>query len=256
MKKLISSALAVAAIVCTTSSLAATSDGNLISESRNDVTVLQADETATSSMPGFRGGDIVSFNVGDLISGNHLTIISYKMGSETDLNNATIQYINQYEIDEETREVEYIVRDNADEGIYKLSLSGNDGSEAINFYYKVGNPEVVMIPGDGTSYKKIQEYQSGGKTKYAVGFVAKAVIGSNDVSFTDVGITELGFTFTANGKSITRKLTQEQFDAIAQAQKYTETDGGIAFVYGITIYGIDDMEKANAIVAEAYRLDN
>lgn len=255
MKKLISSALAVAAIVCTTSSLAASSEGNLISGSRNDVAVLQSDETATSSMPGFRGGDIVSFNVGDLISGNYLTIISYKMGSEADLNNATIQYINQYKVDDVTREVEYVVRDNADDGIYKLSLNGNDEGEVINFYYKVGNPEVTIVPGDGTSYKKIEEYQNGGKTKYAVGFVAKAVIGSNDVSFTDVGISELGFTFTANGKTITQKLTKEQFDAIAEAQKYIETDGGVAFVYGVTIYGIESVEKANEIVAEAYKLD-
>jgi len=256
MKKLISSALAVAAIVCATSSLAATSDGTLGSESRNDVTALQKVDTETSSMPGFRGGDVISFNVGNLISGNNLTIISYKLNNEDSLNNATIQYINQYEIDEVTKNVEYVVRDNVEDGIYKLSLNGNDNSEVINFYYKVGNPEFSVVPGDGTSYKKIESYQSGGQTKYAVGFVAKAVLGSNDVSFPDVGVSELGFTFTANGTTITQKLTQEPFDAIAEAQKYIESDGGIAFVYGVTVYGIDSMEKANAIVADVYKLDN
>jgi len=257
MKRFISAALAVMSIVCTTSSLAATSDGVLGEGSRNNITEFQTVETSTADMPGFRAGDIIQFDVDALTNENHLTVVSYKLGEDDNLNNATIQYVNQYKIDSETKSIEYTVRENTEDGIYKISLNGNDESEIINFYYKVGTPSVSMVVEDNTkSYWNLSEYSVGGPARYAVGFVAKAVIGSNDVSLSDVGISALGFKFTVDGETVTQTLTQEQFDAIAEANKYAETDGGIAFVYGVTVYGIPSIEKVNAIVAEAYYQDN
>ena len=252
MKKLISAILAATSIVCTTSSLAATSDGALTSASRNAVSIFETVETSTSSMPGFRGGDTISFDVSGLTNDNHLTVVSYKLGEDAELSNANIQYVNQYKIDAVTKTIEYTVRDNTEEGIYKLSLSGNDESEIVNFYYKVGNPTVSLVVDDSTKYWNITEYPSGNTTKYAVGFVAKAVLGSGDVTLADMGVSELGFTFTADGKTVTQKLTPEQINAITDAQMYAETDGGVAFVYGVTIYGIPSMDEVNAIEAEAY----
>lgn len=252
MRKLVSVILAVASIVCTTSSLAATSNGTLSSASRNDIGTLESVETNVTSMPTFRGGDTILFDVGGLISGNTLTVVSYKLKDSVELTDATIQYVNQYPIDGETGTVEYVVRDTTEEGIYKLSLSGNDETEMINFYYKVGNPVVAIIPNDATKYWNIEQHDNG----YAVGFVAKAVIGSNEVSLEELGIASLGFKFTANGKELISKLTQEQFDAISDAQKYYETDGSVAFVYGVTIYGIESVAQADAINAEAYSEDN
>lgn len=256
MRKLMAVFLAVMSMVCTTSSLAAVSDGKIDSQPRNDITAFETVETNTAKMPAFRAGDIITFDVSGLTEENFLTVISYKLGQSNGLNNETIQYINQYKIDAQTKTIEYVVRKATQDGIYKLSLNGNDEGETINFYYKVGNPAVSMVVGDSTSYKIMEEYQSGGMTKYAIGFVGKATIGSTDVSFKDVGVAELGFTFTANGKTITQKLTKEQFDAIEAAQMYVETDGSVSFVYGITIYGIESLNEANAIVAEAYSLDN
>ena len=255
MKKFISAAVAVMLAMGTTSALAATSDGTLGVASRNQVEVFQTVETSTDSMPGFRAGDIIQFDVTGLTENKYLTVVSYKMGSGVALGNDTIQYVNQYVIDSETKTIEYAVRENTAEGIYKLSINGNDKTNVINFYYKVGNPDVSMVFGDGTSYNVIEEYTTGGVTKYAVGFVAKAVLGSNEVSFGDVGVAELGFKFTANGKEVTQTLTEEQFNAIEQASMYAETDGGVAFVYGVTIYGMTSMDEVNSIKAEAYKAD-
>ena len=256
MKKLISAVLVLASMAVTSTALAATSDGTLGSQSRNDVSSFQTVVTDTDSMPGFRSGDVISFDVTDLISGKNLTVISYKLGDSVTLGNDTIQYVNQYQIDGSSKTIEYTVRENTEEGIYKLTLNGNDNSNVINFYYKVGNPSVSLMVNDSTPYWNITEYENGGVKKFAVGFVAKAVIGSTDVSLADVGIKELGFSFTANGKAVTQKLTKEQFDAIEEAQKYAETDGGVAFVYGVTIYGMTSMEEVNAITADAYVLEN
>ena len=255
MKKLISAAIAVMLAVGTTSAFAATSDGVLDAGSRNEVAAFQTVETSTDNMPGFRSGDIIQFDVEGLAENSYLTIVSYKLGDGVALGNDTIQYVNQYVIDADTKTIEYAVRENTAEGIYKLSINGNDKTNVINFYYKVGNPEVSMMVGDSTSYKVIEEYENAGVKKFAVGFVAKAVLGSNEVTFGDVGVTELGFKFTANGKEVTKALTADQFNAIKEATKYAETEGGVAFVYGVTIYGMTSMEEVNAISAEAYKLD-
>ena len=255
MKKFISATIAVMLAIGTTSIFAATSDGTLGADSRNGIGTFQCVETSTDSMPGFRAGDVIQFDVKELTEDNYLTVVSYKLGDNVTLSNATIQYVNQYMIDDESKTIEYVIRENTAEGIYKLAINGNDKSSVINFYYKIGNPKVSMIFGDGTSYVVKDEYTTGGVKKYAVGFVAKAVLGSNEVSFEDVGVKELGFTFTANGIKVTQKLTEAQFSAIKEATKYAETDGGVAFVYGVTIYGMTSLGEANAIVAEAYQLD-
>lgn len=256
MKKLISAVLVLASMAVSSTALAATSDGTLGSQSRNDVSSFQTVVTGTDSMPGFRSGDVISFDVTNLTSGNNLTVISYKCGDSVALGNDTIQYVNQYQVDESSKTIEYTVRENTEEGIYKVTLNGNDGSEVITFYYKVGNPSVSMMVNDSTPYWNITEYENGGVKKFAVGFIAKAVIGSADVSLADVGIKELGFNFTANGETVTQKLTKTQFDAIKEATKYAETEGGVSFVYGVTIYGMTSMEQVNAITADTYVLEN
>lgn len=256
MRKLISVILAVASIVCTTSSLAASSTGALISESRNDISVMETEQTSVADMPAFRGGDTIQFNVDGLTNEKFLTIISYKYNSD-DFSDATIQYIDQYTIDSSTKMVEYTVRETTKEGIYKLSLSGNDETGIVDFYYKVGNPVITMMPKDeNTNYWNIESYESNGETLWAVGFVAKAVVGSNEVSIEELGVKGLGIKLTANGKTVSEALTQEQFKAISTAQKYYETSGSVAFVYGLTVYGIDSVASADAISAEAYHQDN
>ena len=252
MRKLVSVILAVASIVCTTSSLAASSTGALASDSRNDITVMETDQASKTTMPAFKGGDRIKFDVSTLTNGNFLSIISYKYNKPEDLSDATIQYIDQYTISQDTQTVEYIVRDNTEDGIYKLSFSGNDESEIVDFYYKVGNPVVAMMPNGNLNYWNMKKHTIGGTEYYAVGYVAKAVIGSNDVSFTDLGIKNFGFKFTVDGKEVTATLTQEQFDAIGKAQGYFETAGKVAFIYGVTMYGIDTVENADAIKAEVH----
>ena len=114
MKKAISLFLVLSVLCFATSAMAAIGNSG-VTGSRNSVTTMPSDNSA--SMPGFRPGDTISFNVTGLTADNELTLISYKMGSESNCSDSTVQYINQYTLTGTTQSVSYTIRNQAS-GIY------------------------------------------------------------------------------------------------------------------------------------------
>ncbi|MBO5060085.1 MAG: hypothetical protein J6C82_04145 [Clostridia bacterium] len=245
MKKLVS--VVLAALVMTFSATAFAAEAGELSSSRNSVTTLAGEVTA-SSIPGFRPTDTLLFNLSGLTTENQMTLISYKVNSEgveADLDNTTIQYINQYTLDADTKEIKYTIRD-IEEGIYKIVI--NDGTTTLNYFYKVGNPQIELIRGaNDTDYITKEEYTEDGV--YSIAFVAKASLGPN-VSFEEVGISDVGFyveNTAAENKNYTATLTNEK---LTELYKAVETDGDCNIYYGVTIYNIPADTDVSTIKVE------
>ena len=246
MKKLISVLLTVCAIAANTSALADTdspSAGNL-DNSRNSIQALST--TEEGSLPGFRPGDILKFDVSNVTSGKQLTLISYKYGDNMELGNNTVQYINQYTLDADSKTIEYKVRD-IQEGIYNIVINANDGSKVATFYYKVGNPKLDIIKGTDSTYFKSQQNSDG---TYSIAFVASATLGSNEVSFGDTGIETLGITVKQGENSAKSAFSKNIDDVIKDYWTNLETEGSLTFYYGLTVYNVPERE-INNITAEA-----
>lgn len=247
MKKLISVLLTVCAIAANTSALADTvspSAGEL-DNSRNNIQILST--TEEGSLPGFRPGDTLKFNVSNVTSGKQLTLISYKYGDNMELGNNTVQYINQYTLDANSKTIEYKVRD-IQEGIYNIVINANDGSKVATFYYKVGNPKVnIVTPGETSTYYKSQKNADG---TYSIAFIGSATLGSNEVSFGDTGIETLGITVKHDKGSATSAFSKNIDDVIKVYWDSLETEGSLTFYYGLTVYNVPEAE-INNITAEA-----
>lgn len=249
MKKLAVILLTVSSLLLSASAFAATSDGKLEgSAPRNDKENLVSAESSKADMPCFRAGDTLKFKVSNLTSGNQLTLISYKLGSETDLSNEVIQYINQYTLDANTRDISYQIRNTTD-GIYKIVINDNDDDDTNNLvlYYKVGNPNIEIksngILGNGYVSK---EYNVDDSTTYSIGFLASVTMDGTDVSYADVGLKKVGFNFTDS-----KNKTFTQTEALPGLNpKNIETNGSISFLYGVTIYNVPDGVTITATAVE------
>lgn len=255
MKKFISVLAAVCMLVASTSAFAATvgdlKTDNGVQGVRNNVSALSENEDGT--LPCFRPGDVLNFEISGLTSGKILTLISYKVGDGIKLGNDTIQYIDQQVIDGESSAAEatdakytvkYKIRD-IDEGIYKIAMNANDSTAVLNFYYKVGDPKIELVEGtkenstDKTSYYKMNQNSDG---SYSIAFIGKVSLGSSDVSLTDAGVNNVGFTFTGTddnaGKSHVSALSAESLQTTEGASNKIEANGSITYYYGLTMYGV------------------
>lgn len=249
MKKFISVLAAVCMLVATTSAFAQPTVGKLQADNgvqgvRNNVDALSAQQNG--DLPCFRPGDVLNFEISGLTSGRILTLISYKSGTGIELGNDTIQYIDQQVVEgsSSTSEaadakytVKYKIRD-IDEGIYKIAMNANDSTGVLSFYYKVGDPKIGLVKGtDDTPYYTMKQNSDG---SYSIAFIGKVSLGSNDVSLTDAGIKNVGFTFTGTGdntkKSHVSTLTANGLQEATNAK--IEAEGSITYYYGLTMYGV------------------
>lgn len=217
MKKLISVLLAVSALALSTSAFAAPAVSD-----RNPAATTLAD-AATDTLPCFRNGDTVTFQLTDL-TGAQLTLISSKVGATAD--NSTIQYINQYTVSEGAATVTYKIRALTD-GTYNILIKDGDAA-VVDYFYTVANPAVApaKISADGADYIIMQN----GQTVFYAAFAS--VEGAN---FTESGVTSVGFTF--NEKAAPDTLSAAELDAMIG-----EVSGKVNVVYGIQMNGVEDVD--------------
>ena len=257
MRKLVSTLIAVCAMAVNVNTFAAPTPGNFLNSSRNEKTGLVNTTNALADLPTFRANDIIKFNVSGLKSGKQFTLISYKVDEE-DLTNSSVQYINQYTLTGDNHTIEYRVRDISD-GIYQITLNANSGEtdDVATFYYKVGTPKVEIIPAEeGKYYTKLQDNKNG---TLSVAFVAKATIGTVDVSFSEAGVASFGLDVNlgkdSSGNDVIRT---EKFEGSINeiVTKFLETNeanieinGSYTIYYGLTVYNIPDEEAATSIKA-------
>ena len=277
MKKAISILLAITTLAFATSAMADTGTANLTNGKSNGVQYNRntnsfvASSTSTSTMPCFRPGDTVKFDVTGAAVNDDITLITYELGQVNSLSNSTLQYINQYKAEATTQNVSYVVRDLAS-GVYQLDIKV--GSNAVkSLYYKIGNVRAAMIPANGNTDAFI--IRDNGDNTWSVGFVGKVMVDNNITTLADIG-AEPGFAITIGGT--TKKYNFGGTDggdsiedlAVADTTAYHSGDklqldathtsaltagselyGGYSFVYGMTIYNIDSSELAAAIEADA-----
>ena len=278
MKKVISILLAVMMLACATSAMADTGTSNLTNGYSNgtqynrNTNTFVASSGSTSTMPCFRPGDTVKFDVTGAAVGDDITIVTYRLGQGGSLSDSTLQYINQYKATANTQNVSYVVRDIKPTGVYQLDIKV--GSNAVKtLYYKTGNVDACMIPTPGnTSAFVIREITGG---TWSVGFVGKVTIDNNVTSLADIG-AKPGFAITIGGTTKNynfggsnggdpiedlslsnttayRSGDELQLDAThaSALSAGNELYGGYSFVYGMTVYNVDTYAHAAAITATA-----
>lgn len=143
MKKAISIMLAVATLAFATSALAdTTSTGNVENKTANKTFAASPEDT--DSMPCFEQGDTVEFTISGAKEGDDITLLSFKNGEEVE--DTTVQYIDQYVATGSTQDVIYTIRDLAD-GVYNLKIKVED-NELYTVYYMVGDVSSDVTYGD------------------------------------------------------------------------------------------------------------
>lgn len=246
MAKFIPALIAIFALTANISAYAVTSEGTLTQPTRNEIQTLgESTDDGLSykdkdSLPAFRAGDVLQFDISELTASKELILISHKYNA--DLSDSTVQYLNQYTIDAASMTINYKIRD-IEDGIYKIVLNGNDGLNIANFYYKVGNPTISIVKGndDTTDYYLSKEYDG----TYSVAFVAKVTMDTADVTLQDTGIETVGLEFNlkdASGKKVYKDLSSTQISNLLYGD---EIGGTVSFYYGLTMYKIpaEDLDK-------------
>ncbi len=225
MKKLISVLLAVSTLALSTSVFAAPAVTD-----RNPAAETLA-EASTDTLPCFRNGDTVTFDLAGL-TGAQLTLISSKVGQTAD--NSTIQYINQYTVAEGAATVTYKIRALTD-GLYNILIKDGDAA-VVDYFYTVANPTVApaKATADGVDY-----LVAWNEATQIAGFAAFASV--EGANFTESGVKSVGFTF--NEKAVAETLSAEELDAMIG-----EVSGKVNVVYGIQM---TDVEDVNAIEPSA-----
>lgn len=237
MKKFAAVLCAVMSLCCAGNAFAAIEGNALTDGSRNNVGTLSDKIDNTTNLPCFRPGDTLSFNISGLKENEQLTLISYKYDA-TSIDNETIQYIDQKTVKSTTDTVKYKIRD-VEQGIYSIKLK-TDSESLYTLYYKVGKPEVKLVKGkDGNTWAvKIDAEDN----TSSLGYVGLITIGSQDVSFADVGVTDVGFEFKADRRSGESKLVNDKdttLDEILESTaEKTETSGTISFYFAQTLNNV------------------
>ena len=258
MRKAISLFL-VAAVLCLSTTAFATVATSGVTGAKNGETSLNSTYNGTggrtATMPGFRPGDTISFDVTGVTSGNEMTLICYKYGAESDgLTSSEVSYINQYTLSDTSQEISYTIPAGS-AGIYKVVI--NDSSSPVaNFYYKVGAASAGLLNSrEGTQYL-IKETGSG---TYSVGFLGQVTITDSEVRLQDIGANP-GFTIinSASGKTKTYAfgLGTNSGNTVADFDNF-EVNGSYSYIYGLTIYNVPASDKdsftatANAYITSA-----
>lgn len=258
MKKIALVLCAMMTLSCMNSVFAATVSDTTTS-SRN--TTESFATVSTDSMPSFRAGDTLSFNVSGLAEGTQLTIISYKVNGG-EIGNDTVQYIDQRTIKSDTDKVEYKIRD-INDGIYCVAVKDGNSS-AYTLYYKVGTPKVEVIKGAGnTDYYVTEENKdANGNTVYSVGYLAAASFKTDELSLEDYGISGFGFRYSLEGYedadvAPTEAQVNELKKQIDEWINGNEVQGEFSFYYINTIKNVPAGDEGN-ITAKAtmYNSDN
>ncbi len=264
MRKVISLFLAVAVLCLSTSAMAAPTAGTVSGMRKSTNNTLQGSESSTSSMPCFRPGDTISFSVGSVVSGEELTVISYKNGETPD--DTTVQYINQYTLSSSSQSISYTIR-NLDSGVYMLKFTGSTSGSAT-FYYKIGNATVQVLDNDdkdgngkgtfvtGYGDPYIMKQMDGVGGTWSIGFIGKVTVDSADVTLSDIGATP-GFEITNGSKTHSYGFGQTGQKTVANLESVTgnaklEISGSYSFIYGLTLYdvpnGTENSYTAQAVV--------
>lgn len=259
MKKAISLFLAVSVLCFATSAMAISTNTLTGKKSGAD----EMPTTSGGSMPYFRNGDTISFNVSDVSSGKELTLISYK-----DDDTSAVQYINQYTLSSLSEPISYTIPDTAATGTYVIKINDEENT-AAEFYYKVGNIKAELITnrnastntgtivtGQGDPYmiQLITEGEYNGK--YSVAFLGKVTIAdANGLTLSDLDATP---GFEVENISTNRKTTSKfgigenpSVSALQGTMRNAEVGGDCWFVYALTIYSVPSVEDANNLRATA-----
>lgn len=260
MRKVISLFLAVAVLCLSTSAMAAPTAGTVSGMRKSTNNTLQDSASSTSSMPCFRPGDTISFSVGSVVSGEELTVISYKNGETPD--DTTVQYINQYTLSSSSQSISYTIR-NLDSGVYMLKFTGSTSGSAT-FYYKIGNATVQVLDNDDkdgngkgtfvTGYGDPYIMKQANDNTWSIGFVGMVTVDSADVTLSDLGATP-GFQITNGPKTKSYGFGQEGQKTVANLESVTgnaklEISGSYSFIYGLTLYDVPNGTQ-NSYTAQA-----
>lgn len=219
MKKAISILVAAAALAFATSAMAAV--GGTTTTSRNSNSTFP---TSAASMPSFRVGDTLTITATDLASGNELTVLSYKDGAEK--SDSTIQYIEQYTLDNTTKSISFTIRDKAT-GLYHLQL--NDGENPVDFYYTIGKVTAELVTQTNDASNSDAYYAKEYDGTWSVGFVGKITVDGGVPS--DFAVNP-GFHMTEGANEQTYHLNS------APADGDYEVNGTSTYLYGFTMYKI------------------
>lgn len=253
MKKLISVLATVCLLAANVGSFAyAAPMAGTVTSSRNNVENLGSN--TSENLPCFRPGDTLKFDVSGVTAEKELTLISYKYdidSTSTALTNSNVQYINQYTLENSTQAIEYKIRENTDEGIYKILINGNDGTEAnevATFYYKVGDVKLGMVKfTDNDTEKNYYKLETNTDGSYDIAFIAKATINS-EVSFADLGVTGLGIELKSGDKTVNTEYLTNIDSKIVKGNTETgnnnsiEANGDITFYYGVAVVDVPSTE--------------
>lgn len=255
MRKAISLFLA-ASVLCLSTSAMAAPGTSAVTGSRNSTTTMPT--STGSSMPCFKPGTTITFNVTNLTIGDEVTLITYKNGDTP--SNSTVQYINQYTAEATTQGISYTIRSGLPQGIYELEING--GGTVSKFYYKVGDATVVALHNsnrDGrtsggtfnTGYGNPYIIKQAENGTWSVGFVGKVTVGSGEITLSDLGANP-GFAIKegANTKKYGYGVGgNKAVSALEGTTKY-EVNGSYSFIYGLTMYNVENGHQ-NSITAEA-----
>lgn len=258
MKRAISLFLALSMLCFATSAMADVTNSG-VTGSRNNLSTMPT-AANSNSMPCFRPGDTISFNVSGVTKDEELTVISYITGSASNLSDSTVQYINQYTLTGTTQAISYTIRDEAS-GIYAIKINDSVGSTVATFYYKVGRATAVLVQGQsstvsagtfGTPYRMVQMPDG----TWSIGFIGKVTLDSTVVNLMEMGATP-GFTVknTSNSKTTKSYFGQTGNKAVIDLHgtKY-EINGSRSFIYGLTVYNVPNGNQDN--IQASVSLDN
>jgi len=252
MKKLISLLLAVSVMAASTvASAAALKAGgqrnpgaaNVEGVATGNSDYLRDYSNVPFQLAVYRPGDTLTFSNDStkMYEGDVITFISSKL-SETDLNSATVMFIDQVTADSDSPSYSYKIREGLAEGIYKMDIKIGD-QEVDTFYYSVADPKVEIVYTDEAETTQTY-YSAWNDTTY---YFASATIGTDDVTYNQAGVAEYGFDF-GNGNVFT--FDAATFDA---AQDTQEVEGTVNWFFSIGITGIG--AEGTAPVADGTIID-
>ena len=250
MRKAISLILASMVLCLSTSALATVEtqgrDGSGTIGRNNQSALYSGSYSGTgainTTMPGFRPGDTISFDVTGVTSGNEMTLICYKYGAESDgLISSEVSYINQYTLSAASQKIDYTIPSGSANGVYKVVI--NDSSNPVaNFYYKVGTVTAELISSaegaNPTQYRAKQFADN----KWSIGFIGKVTVKSSDVTLAELGATP-GFEITDGSVIKKYGFGVDGNKTVGGLQNVTgnaklEVSGGYAIIYGLTMYNV------------------
>jgi len=208
-----------------------------------------------SSLPMFRTGDTITFNLSALKVGNLITVLSAKCANDgqiDEISDSNLQYINQYTLDNTSKSFSYVIKD-IEDGIYALLMNDGDGN-ITRFYYRVGSIELKMRSAskewtDSAAPYFILAFDANGNNigvgenasadHYSIGFIGKATISSKTGSLKDIGATP-GFEFTDSKANVTKRygFTTDELTALETFFKNNEINGTLSVIFGTTMYNV------------------